>query len=234
MLTAIIVAAGKSQRMGFDKLLAPLGGKPVIAHALEAFERTESVTEVILVVHRDRLREFEQLARGQSFTKVRQVVAGGKERHHSVLAGLEMVGKEAEFVAVHDAARPLITPEQIERVFAICRMHHAAALGEPVNDTLKRVTEDCVVCGGVDRDRLYALQTPQIFWRELLTKAYEAVVARQLRVTDETSAVEYLGEPIVVVPSEDFNFKITYPTDLPLAEFVLSRRQTGADKRQIV
>jgi 2-C-methyl-D-erythritol 4-phosphate cytidylyltransferase len=128
-------------------------------------------------------------------------------------------------VAVHDAARPLITPEQIERVFELCRAHHAAALGEPVNDTLKRATGDYFICGSVDRESLYALQTPQIFLRKLLTEAYESVALEKLSVTDETSAVERLGAKIVIVPSEDFNFKITYPGDLPLAEFILNQRQ---------
>jgi 2-C-methyl-D-erythritol 4-phosphate cytidylyltransferase len=225
MLSAIIVAAGSSHRMGFDKLFAMLGDKPVVAHTLDAFERTESVTKIILVGRKDRLRELNEVVQAQNFKKVREIVAGGEHRQDSVRAGLEKLDPDAEFVAVHDAARPLITPEQIERVFKLCRAHHAAALGEPVNDTLKRATGDYFICGSVDRKGLYALQTPQIFLRRLLTEAYDSVALEKLSVTDETSAVEHLGEKVVIVPSEDFNFKITYPGDLPLAEFILSQRQ---------
>jgi 2-C-methyl-D-erythritol 4-phosphate cytidylyltransferase len=224
MLTAIVVAAGSSHRMGFDKLLAPLNGKAVVAHSLHAFERTESVTRIILVGRKDGVHELEELLRAQQFEKVQKIVAGGEHRQDSVRAGLEQLEPAAQYVAVHDAARPLITPDQIERVFEICRTHGAAALGEPMKDTLKRVTDDCFVCGSVDRQRLYALQTPQIFLRELLVEAYDFVAANKLSVTDETSAVEQLGRKVAVVPNEAHNFKITYPHDLPLAEFVLGHR----------
>lgn len=226
MLTAIIVAAGSSHRMGFDKLLAPLNEKPVLAHSLDAFERTGSVTRIILVARPDRVQELEDLVRGQQFEKVQTVVAGGEHRQDSVRAGLGQLASDVEYVAVHDAARPLITPDQIERVFEICRTHGAAALGEPMKDTLKRVTDDCFVCGSVDRERLYALQTPQIFSRGLLVEAYDFVAANNVSVTDETSAVEQLGQKVAVVPNETHNFKITYPYDLPLAEFVLGQRQS--------
>jgi 2-C-methyl-D-erythritol 4-phosphate cytidylyltransferase len=225
MLTAIVVAAGSSQRMGFDKLFALLGDKSVVAHTLDAFERTESVTKIVLVGRHDQLRELKEVVRAQNFKKVREIVAGGVHRQDSVRAGLEKLDAAAEFVAVHDAARPLITPNQIERVFEACRAHHAASLGEPVKDTLKRTTDDCFICGSVDREGIYALQTPQIFLRTLLTEAYDSLAANKISVTDETSAIEHLGQKVAIVPNEDLNLKITYPSDLPLAEFVLSRRQ---------
>src|SRR5438552_18884151 len=118
MLTAIIVAAGSSERMGFDKLFAPLGGKPVIAHTIDAFERTNCVDEIILVGRNDSLAELCKIV-GQQ-TKVRQVVAGGTLRQDSVRAGLKHVDPTADFVAVDDAARPLITPEKIMLVFEVC------------------------------------------------------------------------------------------------------------------
>jgi len=128
------------------------------------------------------------------------------------------------WVAVHDAARPLITPEQIERVFQQCANHGAAALAEPINDTLKRADSDLLVSGSVDRDQLYAMQTPQIFERQLLEDAYRAVCAENIFVTDEVSAVERMGRKVALVVNGDFNFKITYPRDLPLADFVLKQR----------
>ena len=226
MLTAIIVAAGSSQRMGFDKLLALLCDKPVLAHTIAAFEQTASVEEIILVARLERVGEFEQLVRKHGFEKVRRVLAGGEHRQDSVRAGLEGVAPSADFVAVHDAARPLILPEQVERVFTNARKHGAAALAEPVTDTLKRADEEQFVVGGVSRDCLYAMQTPQIFARDLLRRAYAQLAADDLRVTDEVSAVEHLREKVVLVPNQDWNVKITYPRDLLLAQFELARRSS--------
>ena len=222
MLSAIIVAAGASERMGFDKVFAPLGGKPVIAHTIDAFERTNCVDEIVLVGRSDSLTELRKLLGPQS--KVSDIVAGGAERQDSVRIGLQHVDTSADFIAVHDAARPLITPEKIARVFEVCRQHGAAALAEPVTDTLKRADPDLIVTESVDRDQLFAMQTPQVFGRELLVKAYEAIGAKKASVTDEVSAVEQLGRKVVLVPNQDFNFKITYPRDFPLAEFVFSQR----------
>src|SRR6266568_261424 len=199
MLTAIIVAAGSSERMGFDKLFALVSGKPIIAHTIAAFERTSCVEEIILVGRADGLGELRKII-GQP-TKVKQIVAG------------------------HDAARPMITPEKITRVFEICRTTGgAAALAEPINDTLKRADVDLAVKESVDRNGVYAMQTPQVFARKLLEEAYRVVAKKNVSVTDEVSAVELLGHKVVLVPNHDFNFKITYPRDLPLAEFVLQQR----------
>lgn len=227
MLSAIIVAAGNSQRMGFDKLFALLGDKPVVAHTLDAFERTDSVSEIILVGRAERLEELQALVRSAALRKVHHVVAGGIHRQDSVRAGLDVLHPEARYVAVHDAARPLVTPEQIERVFALARQHQAAALAEPISDTLKRANEDRFVTGGVDRAGLYAMQTPQIFSRDLLVRAYDAVGANHLSITDEVSAVEHLGAKVLLVPNEQFNLKITYPRDLSLAQSVLNRRSSS-------
>jgi 2-C-methyl-D-erythritol 4-phosphate cytidylyltransferase len=226
MLSAIIVAAGSSERMGFDKVFAPLGGKPVIAYTIDAFERTDCVDEIILVGRSDSLPEFRKILPAK--TKVRQIVAGGAFRHDSVQAGLEHLDPAADFVAVHDAARPLITPEKITRVFDACRASGAAALAEPITDTLKRADANLVVTKSVDRDQLFAMQTPQIFARELLIDAYKAVAAQRISVTDEVSAVEHLGRKVVLVPNQDFNFKMTYPRDFQLAEFVFKQRASNA------
>jgi len=223
MLTAIIVAAGSSERMGFDKLFALVSGKPIIAHTIAAFERTSCVEEIILVGRADGLGELQKII-GQP-TKVKQIVAGGAERSDSVRAGLDHLNLKSDFVAVHDAARPMITPEKITRVFDVCRTTGgAAALAEPINDTLKRADLDLAVKESVDRNGVYAMQTPQVFARRLLEEAYRLVAKKNVSVTDEVSAVELLGCKVVLVPNHDFNFKITYPRDLPLAEFVLKQR----------
>jgi len=224
MLSAIIVAAGSSQRMGFDKLFALLGDKPVVLHTLEAFERAECVDEIVLVSRDDRLAELRELIRRAEFKKVQHVVSGGAHRQDSVQAGLNLLGPAIRYVAVHDAARPLITGEQIARVLAGCRIHGAAALAEPITDTLKRADEEFFVCGGVDRAGIYAMQTPQIFSRDLLVEAYKTVGAKRLSITDEVSAVEQLGAKVLLVPNDEFNLKITFPRDLALAQSFLNHR----------
>ena len=224
MLTAIIVAAGDSRRMGFDKLFAAIAGKPVIAHTISAFERANSVNGIIVVAREDRHDEIKTMAGDENFKKVRSIIPGGKYRQDSVRAGLEHLDSATRWVAVHDAARPLVTPEQIECVFQQCANHAAAALAEPVNDTLKRADSNLLVSASVDRDQLYAMQTPQVFERQLIEEAYRAVYAENISVTDEVSAVERLGREVVLVLNDDFNFKVTYPRDLPVAEFILKQR----------
>src|SRR5437588_9468999 len=173
MLTAIIVAAGSSERMGFDKLFALVSGKPIIAHTIAAFERTDCVDEIILVGRADCLDELRKVV-GQP-TKVKQFVEGGAERSDSVQAGLDHVNPKSDFVAVHDAARPMITSEKITRVFEICRSSGGAAtLAEPINDTLKRAdlaavaasaeeAGDLIIKESLDRAGVYGMQTPQVF-----------------------------------------------------------------------
>ena len=228
MLTAIIVAAGDSRRMGFDKLFATIVGRPVIAHTIGAFERAGSVGEIIVIGREDRLDEIKAIVRDENFKKVRSIVPGGKHRQDSVRAGLDHLAVGAKYVAVHDAARPLITPEQIECVLEQCRMHAAASLAEPISDTLKYADSEFFVTGPVDRHQLYAMQTPQVFERPLIEDAYRAVYAENVSVTDEVSAVERLGRKVILVPNKDLNFKITYPRDLNLAEFVLTQRIRAA------
>ena len=224
MLSAIIVAAGSSQRMGFDKLFALLGDQPVVVHTVRSFEHAECVDEIILVGRDDRLAELRELIGPAKFKKVRHIVSGGVHRQDSVRAGLNLLGPATRYVAVHDAARPLITGAQIARVLAGCRIHGAAALAEPITDTLKRADEEFFVCGGVDRAGLYAMQTPQIFTRDLLIEAYKTVAEKSLSITDEVSAVEQLGAKVLLVPNDEFNLKITYPRDLELAQVFLKRR----------
>ena len=228
MLTAIIVAAGGSRRMGFDKLFATIVGRPVIAHTIGAFERAGSVGEIIVIGREDRLDEIKAIVRDENFKKVRSIVPGGKHRQDSVRAGLDHLAAGAKYVAVHDAARPLITPEQIECVLEQCRMHAAASLAEPISDTLKYADSEFFVTGPVDRHQLYAMQTPQVFERPLIEDAYRAVYAENVSVTDEVSAVERLGRKVILVPNKDLNFKITYPRDLALAEFVITQRIEAA------
>jgi len=222
MLTAIIVAAGSSKRAGFDKLLAKIAGRPVIQHTLTAFEKTTCVND-ILVVSRETVAMRHFIVK-TNLRKVRRVVRGGARRQDSVQAGLNALDNEVEFVAVHDAARPLITSREIERVFAAARKHGAAVLATPITDTLKLGDANDVVSGSIDRQNVFAMQTPQVFRRELLSQAFEQVKRDSLTVTDEVSAIEHACGRIVIVRAEDHNFKITYANDLLLAEAILKQR----------
>src|SRR3954467_10516572 len=226
MLTAIIVAAGGSRRPRFDKILAKIAGKPVVLHAVDAFQGAPSVTEMIVVTRSDRLPELQSLLRGHN--KLKDVIGGGEHRQDSVRAGLAAVSPACRYVAVHDAARPLVAQEQIESVFLAAREHGAAALAEPITDTLKRVNEELRVGEWIDRRQLFAMQTPQIFERDLLDEAYRAVFAEGLQITDEVSAVEHLGKTIRLVANAEPNFKITFERDLPVADFVMRARQSAA------
>src|SRR5258705_3453057 len=175
MLTAIIVAAGDSRRMGFDKLFATIAGRPVIGHTIHAFERAGSVGGIIVVEREDRLAEIKKIVCDERLKKLRVIITGGQHRQDSVRAGLDHLEAPARYVAIHDAARPLITAEQIERVFEQCRIHAAASLVEPISDTLKYADTAFFVTGSVDRHQLYAMQTPQVFERRVIEDGSRAV-----------------------------------------------------------
>lgn len=225
-MIAIMVAAGSSRRMGFDKLTADLAGKPVTAHALLAFEKCASVDRIVLVTREERISEFQELCKEHEISKLARVVPGGAERHFSVWNGLQAAKAGAgEFVAVHDAARPLITPAAIEACLEKARHHGASACATPVTDTLKRATADGAVTGGVERDQLWAMQTPQIFLASLLDRAYQQVIRTGELVTDEVSALQRLGVSVVLTRVDEPNFKITLPSDLDLARLILANRK---------
>ncbi len=232
MLSAIIVAGGSGQRMGFDKILAPLGDRPVVAHSLAAFEEAESVDHIVLVGRAERLSEFNEIVRAAGFKKISAVVAGGPRRQDSVRQGLEQIDSATTFVAVHDAARPLVRANLVERIYQAVGAHGGAASAAPVVDTVKRTNAARVVVGGVDRENLFAVETPQIFRRALLAEAYAAVFADGIEVSDEISAVERMGGQVVLVSNEEPNFKLTYPADFALAELVV-RQRMGPTPRSV-
>jgi 2-C-methyl-D-erythritol 4-phosphate cytidylyltransferase len=214
LTSAIIVAAGSSERMGFDKLFAPLGGIPVLARTISAFENCPSVEEIIIVTSRERVKDVQALAPAKKST----VIEGGAERWESVWNGLQVVGGEFEFVAIHDGARPLIRPEKIEACIAAAVDHGAAACARRITDTVKRASDAGFVTGAVDREGLWAMQTPQVFRKELILRAYAAVRSSGKTVTDEVSAVESINAPVFLVESRHPNPKITYANDLEAAE----------------
>lgn len=217
-LSVIIVAAGRSERMGFDKLLAKLGGKCVLQWSIEAFTSHSKVSEVIVVCPRERFDTLSSIAKMDILTRI----DGGNDRHDSVASGLSALTCRDQYVAVHDAARPLISTEQIDRVLHAATEHGAAASARPVTETVKRADTDAFVTESLCRDDLWLMETPQIFKTELLTRAYEMVQKSGQRVTDEVSAMQLIDRKTILVANKGPNLKITYPEDISLAEKLLS------------
>ena len=223
MTSAIIVAAGSGTRMGFDKLLASLGGCPVILHTLRAFQACPDIDEIVVVTSEDRVEVIQRLADDVMLSKLRAFVPGGAERHLSVWAGIQAVAADCDYVAVHDGARPLIHPGQISRCLERARETGAAASARPVSETLKRADGDGRVSGSVDRAGLWIMETPQVFAKPVLTEAYEAVLRGGVLVTDEVSALGHIGHDVWLVDNPTPNPKITWPADLALAERLLEK-----------
>jgi 2-C-methyl-D-erythritol 4-phosphate cytidylyltransferase len=214
---AIIVAAGSSARMGFDKLTAPLCGRSVLECSLRAFQDCSAINRAVLVCAPQRIAEFTELA--AAFPKFRDIVAGGAERSASVLHGLQaLASNPPDFVAVHDAARPLVTPALIEIVLAAAETHRAASAAHPVTDSLHRADAAGALAETIPRANLFVMQTPQAARHDLLLAALEA---HHAGATDEVSALIANGIHSFPVLHGEPNFKITFPSDLTLAGFFL-------------
>ena len=209
-VTAIIVAAGSSRRMGFDKLAAEIEGVSVLAHTLAAFMECAGITEIILVSPAERMDLIDEA----TFTKPVTRIDGGDERHLSVAAGLAAVSLDAELIAIHDAARPFISQADILATIAAAKNHGAASLARRVTETLKRSDENDFTAAAVPRENLWFMETPQIFRAKLIRAAYAHILENNIEVTDETSAIEAFGEKVKLVPSTSPNPKITTPADL--------------------
>ncbi len=208
MLSVIIVAAGNSSRMGFDKLTAMLNGRPVLAHSVETFLKSPEVSEVILVSTPDRLETITVDSPKLKLT------AGGTDRHNSVANGIAAVSPDSQYIAVHDGARPYITQEQISRTLEAAKLHQAAASATRITDTVKRSSSENFASESICRVNLWAMETPQIFNTQLLKKAYQHLEETGSLVTDEVSALELIGTPTYLVENHSSNTKITFPHHL--------------------
>ena len=225
--SAVVVAAGSARRMeGIDKVLAALGGYPVLVHTLRAFQQCPLISEVVVVTREDLLVEIADLCRDFALTKVTKVVKGGKERIHSVQAGLNEVREDAELIAIHDGARPLLPPEVLEEVLHRAAQTGAAAPAVPITDTVKR-SENGLAVETVDRSTLFAVQTPQVFQADLIRAAVQKALEDGEVLTDDCAAVERLGMKVSLTRGSRENLKLTTPFDLVVGEAVLAARERG-------
>lgn len=218
--SAVILAAGSSTRMGTDKSVLTLDGIPVIIRAVQAFEKHDLVDEIIVVTKEESVPMIADLCAQYVLKKVRRVMAGGATRAESSLIGVTAVDKKAEYIAIHDGARPLITQKVITDALYAARDYHAAVPVIPSTDTL-RMVENGFIGGDVDRDSVIRIQTPQIFDADLIKGALTYAVDKNVTVTDDSSAVRLTGFKIKTVEGDVNNIKLTTPEDVPVAEAIL-------------
>ena len=224
--TAIVVAGGRGSRMGgnLPKQYLELKGKPVISYCLEAFEKS-FIDEVILVTAEDFLDYCKtNIVEKYGYKKVKKIVAGGKERYHSVEKGLQEA-KGSDYVYIHDAARPYVTQEMLERLAHAVRCYDAVAAAVPTKDTIKEADEDAMSVKTLDRSRLWNIQTPQVFSYQLIKRAFEELKKDSADgITDDTMVVEkYAGHRVKMVEGSYSNYKITTPEDMIIMEALLSK-----------
>jgi len=226
----ILAAAGSSSRFGnpfINKVYALLGGKPVWQHSADAFASVASVQQTILVVQAEDREMIRQKFSATVAIMGIEIVAGGSQRWESVRNALAKLKPEIQFVAVHDAARPLVSKAEIESVIETARKHGAAILGEPIFGTVKRTNSEGVIEATVPRERLFQAQTPQVFRRDWLEKAYASAASMSPSPTDDAQLIEAIGHPVRLVAGNAMNIKITTQADLRWAEVALKSRSVA-------
>ncbi len=222
--SAVIVAAGNSQRFGHDKLMAPLLGVPVIAYSLSVFQECDYVDEIVLVVSEENLLEMAQVCDANNFYKVSKVLIGGRTRVESALCGASECSPGSNLIAIHDGARPLVTPDVINKCIEGALLHMAAVPAVASRDTIKIGTKHFVK-ETPDREDAFIVQTPQVFEPTIVKGALTNALSKNLKVFDDASAVEALGVPVYITEGSEENIKITTPLDLKLAEIILMQRR---------
>lgn len=223
MFCAIVLAGGSASRMnGINKQLADLCGIPVVVRSALAFQASDKVSEIILVVPHGEEEQYRTLCLSHGVAKLKAVVSGGASRFLSVKNSLQQVSEECTHIAIHDGARPLITTADIDRVLADAVQYNASIAAAPVTDTIKQCSGSEVV-STPDRSTLYSAQTPQAFERGLYLSCVERLGAAAESLTDDSALLELCGVPVHITPVTACNMKITRPQDLAIAQAVLRR-----------
>lgn len=224
--SAVIVAAGSSVRMGRDKLMLELGGIPVLVRTMMAFDACECIDEILIVSQPENLMTVAELCRSYGIEKATKILSGGMTRPESALVGVCEISPDAKLVAIHDAARPLITDEVICAAVEEAARYNAAAPAVAVKDTVKLV-DDNIVETTPDRADTRAVQTPQVFNPDIIKAALTYVIQQGIEVTDDCSAAELLGVPVRLTEGSEENIKITTELDVLVAETILEKRGEG-------
>ncbi len=230
-VAGVIVAAGRGTRYGApDKVLLPLHGRSVLEWVLRAFSGSQA-SEIVIVVGEHIRGSVEALVTSIGLSAPTRIVAGGDRRQDSVACGVAAVSDGVDLIAIHDAARPLVSASLIDRTIERAAINGAAIAASPVTDTLKRVGDDLAILETVAREGLWAAQTPQVFDRRLLVEAYAIPTFQDQAFTDEAALFEALGHPVAIVPNHDPNPKVTHPGDLALIQALLAVR---SDPRELL
>ncbi len=224
--SAVIVAAGSGKRFGDPhKSFVDLCGRPLVSWSLDAFQSAPSIGEIVLVVGDHTADAGSALLQSNEWPKLRLVVRGGERRQDSVTNGLAATNPESDVLVIHDGARPLVTIDLIEAIVSAAAESGACLAAVPVTDTLKEVGPDDLVVRTIPRESVWAAQTPQGFQRRILLEAVDEMRTSDLTFTDEAGLLESLGRAVAIVPSDPANIKVTTPSDLQLAEFLLTIRR---------
>lgn len=226
-VTAIIVAGGSGSRMGGSttKQMMELDGIPVVVRTILAFENAPCIKDIVIVAKAEEKSVYKEFINKYSLKKIRRVVVGGDTRQQSVLNGFKAVSDNCDFVAIHDGARCLVTPDNIEKVLWEARCHEAASAAAPAKDTIKITNSEGFVVSTPNRQRVWAAQTPQIFRSDLYRAAAFYALKLGYEATDDNALVEHLGSKVKMVDCGYKNIKITTPEDLHIASVLLKENK---------
>ncbi len=230
MVSAIIVAAGQGRRMGVQtkKQFLMLEGKEILARTVEQFEQFSAVEEIILVTGEEDLEDVTHMAKAYGWQKIAAVVQGGRERQDSVSYGLKAVSAQGEIILVHDGVRPFVTEDMVNRAIDCARKFGGCALGVPAKDTVKICDAEGVVLETPNRNALWYIQTPQVFRRDIIEKAYKMAAQEGFLGTDDASVVEFYGAKVKIIQGSYQNIKITTKEDLLFgASFLKEGKECG-------
>lgn len=235
-VSVIIAAAGMSNRMGskINKQFIAIDNKPILAHTVDKFEKCDYIDEIILVSKEEEVDYCrKEIVKKYGFKKVVSIIKGGKERQDSIYNGLLAVNEKSDIVLTHDGARPFVKIESIEEGIKGVIEYGACVIGVPVKDTIKVVDPSNEVHHTPKRSLLWAAQTPQCFWIDLLKKGYEMAIEENIMGTDDSSLVEKTGHKIKMIMGSYDNIKITTPEDLIVAESFIKEGEANLSRRGI-